>query len=111
MPNRPFSREGTWLFPPTLEELIPDDHPARYVAMFVDGLDRAEWGKLGVAPDGAVRGAPGYHPRVVLGVWLYGFMTGVRSSRKLEAACRDQVPYLWLTGWQRPDHHTLWRFY
>ena len=111
MPNRPFSREGTWLLPPTLEELIPDEHPARYVAAFVDQLDRAAWGELGVAPDGEVRGAPGYHPRVLLGVWLYGFMTGVRSSRKLERACRDQVPYLWLTGWQRPDHHTLWRFY
>jgi transposase len=111
MPNRPFSREGTWLFPPTLEELIPDEHPVRYVAEFVDHLDRAAWSELGVAQDGAVRGAPGYHPRVLLGVWLYGFMTGVRSSRKLEGACRDQVPYLWLTGWQRPDHHTLWRFY
>lgn len=38
-------------------------------------------------------------------------MTKVRSSRKLEAACRDQMPYLWLTGWQYPDHNTLWRFY
>ena len=111
MPNRPFSREGTWLLPPTLEELLPVDHPARYVAAFVDGLDRAAWGELGVAPDGAARGAPAYHPRVLLGVWLYGFMDGVRSSRKLEEACRDRVPYLWLTGWQRPDHHTLWRFY
>src|SRR5690606_38668414 len=46
-----------------------------------------------------------------LGVWLCGLMTGVRSSRGLEAACRDQVPYLWLTGWQRPDRHTLWRLY
>ena len=40
-----------------------------------------------------------------------GSMTGVRSSRKLEAACRDQISYLWLTGWQHPDHNTLWRFY
>ena len=46
-----------------------------------------------------------------MSVWLYGFMTGVRSCRKLEAACRDQIPYLWLTGWQHPDHNTLWRFY
>jgi transposase len=94
-----------------LEELIPADHPARYVAAFVDELDRVAWSELGVASDGSARGAPGYHPRVLLGVWLYGFMSGVRSSRKLEAACRDQVPFLWLTGWQRPDHHTLWRFY
>jgi transposase len=111
MPNRPFSREVEWLFPPTLGEMIPDDHPARYVAEFVDRLSREAWLELGVAPDGEVRGAPGYHPGVLLGVWVYGFMEGVRSSRKLEKACRDQVPYLWLTGWQRPDHNTLWRFY
>src|SRR4051812_3451045 len=111
MPNRMFSREGTWLFPPTWEELIPADHPARFVAMFVDGLSRREWGALGVAPDGAERGALAYHPRVLLGVWLYGFMSGTRSSGQLERACRDQLPYLWLTGWQRPDHNTLWRFY
>ena len=111
MPTRPFSREQTWLLPPTLEELLPADHPARYVAAFVAGLDRAAWGELGVSPDGEARGAPVYHPRVLLGVWLSGFMSGVRSSRKLEGACRDQVPYLWLTGWQRPDHNTLWRFY
>jgi transposase len=111
MPNRPFSRELTFLFPPTLDELVPADHPARYVAQFVDGLRRADWLKLGVAPDGEARGAPGYAPAALLGAWLYGFMTGVRSSRKLEGACRDQVPYLWLTGWQRPDHNTLWRFY
>jgi transposase len=111
MPLREFSRAGTWLFPPTLEELIPADHVARYVATFVDELDRAAWLKLGVAPDGAARGALAYHPRVLLGVWLYGFMSGVRTSRKLEGACRDQVPYLWLSGWQHPDHNTLWRFY
>ena len=61
--------------------------------------------------DGEPLGAPAYHPRALLSVWLYGFMTGVRSSRKLEAACRDQIPYLWLTVWQHPDHNTLWRFY
>ena len=77
----------------------------------MEGLDRAALGEVGVAPNGSVRGAPAYHPRVLLGVWLYGFMSGTRSSRKLEQACRDQVPYLWLTGWQRPDHNTRWRFY
>jgi len=111
MPLRPFSRCQTWLFPPTLEELIPEDHPARFVGAFVDALDRATWAELGIGLDGEVLGSPAYHPRALLSVWLYGFMTGTRSSRKLEAACRDELPYLWLTGWQHPDHNTLWRFY
>jgi transposase len=79
--------------------------------MFVDNLDEAEWRKLGIGLEGELLGAPAYHPRVLLGIWLYGFMTSIRSSRKLETACRDQMPYLWLTGWQHPDHNTLWRFY
>ena len=81
MPIRPFGREWTFLFPPTLEELVPADHPARYVAAFVDGLGRAGWLELGVAPEGEARGAPGYAPAALLGAWLYGFMTGVRSSK------------------------------
>lgn len=94
MPLRESSRGATFLLPPTLEELIPADHPVRYVAAFVDALDRAAWCDLGVAPDGAARGALAYHPRVLLGVWLYGFMSGTRSSRKLEQACWDRLPYL-----------------
>ena len=111
MPLRDLDREQMWLLPPTLDELLPPDHPARFVAEFVDALNREDWAELGVAIDGDPLGAPAYHPRALLGVWLYGFMTGVRSSRKLEGACRDQIPYLWLTGRQRPDHNTLWRFY
>ena len=111
MPLRPMGREQMWMLPPTLDELIPADHPARFVDMYLDGLDRDGWAELGVDPDGNPMGAPAYHPRALLSIWLYGFMTGVRSTRKLEAACRDQVPYLWLTGRQCPDHNTLWRFY
>ena len=97
MPLRPLIRELTWLFPPTLEELLPMDHPARFAAAFVGTLDRASWSEMEIAIDGDPLGAPAYDPRAVLCVWVYGFMTGVRSSRKLEAACRDQIPYLWLT--------------
>ena len=111
MPLRQFSRQQAWLLPPTIGELIPDDHPARFVATFIDTIDRSALGELGIGLEGEALGAPAYHPKALLSVWLYGFMTGVRSSRKLEAACRDQVPYLWLTGWQHPDHNTLWRFY
>lgn len=111
MPLRPFSRDQAWLLPPTLDQLVPEDHPARFVAAFVEALDRQAWSELGIDLEGDAEGAPAYDPRALLSVWLYGFMTGVRSSRKLEVACRDQVPYLWLTGWQHPDHNTLWRFY
>ena len=111
MPLRDMGREQMWMLPPTLDELLPLNHPARFVGEFVGALDRGDWAELGVDIDGDVLGAPAYHPRALLSVWLYGFMTGVRSCRKLEAACRDQIPYLWLTGWQHPDHNTLWRFY
>ena len=111
MPVRPISRDQMWLLPPSLDELISPEHPARFVAEFVDALDRSDWCELGVELDGGALGAPSYHPRGLLSVWLYGFMTGVRSCRKLEMACRDQLPYLWLTGRQYPDHNTLWRFY
>ncbi len=111
MPLRPVHREQAWLLPPTLDDLLPEDHPSRFVAAFVDGLDRSGWTGMEIDVDGDPLGAPAYHPRALLSVWIYGFMTGVRSSRKLEAACRDQIPYLWLTGCQHPDHNTLWRFY
>ena len=111
MPLRDMNREQMWLLPPTLDDLLSPDHPARFVAEFVDGLDRQGWGEIDVEIDRDLLGAPAYHPRALLCVWLYGFMSGVRSSRKLEAACRDQIPFLWLTGCQHPDHNTLWRFY
>ena len=111
MPLREMNREQVWLLPPILDELLPLDHPARFVAEFVDALGREDWKELGVEIEGDPLGAAAYYPRALLSDWLYGFMTAIRSSRKLEVACRDQIPYLWLTGWQHPDHNTLWRFY
>jgi len=74
MPLRPLNREQAWLLPPTLGELIPNDHPARFVAEFVDALDHAAWVELGIGPDGNPMGAPAYHPRALLermAAWLY----------------------------------------
>ena len=75
------------MLPPTLDKLLRLDHPARFVAEFVDALDRKDWSELGVKIDGQMLRGPAYHPRALLSVWLYGFMTVVRSCRKLEAAC------------------------
>lgn len=111
MPVRPLVRDQIWLLPPHFDDLLSADHPARFVASFVDELEAARWLELGIAFEGEKEGAPAYHPRLLLSVWLYGFMTRVRSCRRLEAACHDQIPFIWLTGNQRPDHNTLWRFY
>ncbi len=111
MPWRHWDREQVWLMPPSLDEVLADDHPARLVAALVDSLTTAEWAELGVDLAGQPLGAPAYHPRALLGIWLYGFMTGVRSARRLETAGREQLALQWLSGFQQPDHNTLWRFY
>jgi transposase len=108
---RPFSREAGWELPASLDALLAHDHPVRFVAQYVDGLTEEDWLQLGVRWQEGGQGGHGYHPRVLLAAWLWGFMSGVRSSRRLEAACVDQLSCLWLTGGQRPDHNTLWRFY
>ncbi len=111
MPVRLVNRNQTWLLPPSLDELVSRSHPVRFVAEVIDSMEPSEWTELGIDTAGDPLGAPSYDRRGLLGIWTYGFMTGLWSSRKLEAACRDQLAFVWLTGWQQPDHNTLWRFY
>jgi transposase len=108
VPYKNYSREQDWLLPPSLGDLIPQDHAVRFVAEFVDSLD---WSTVGIKTQPEATGAPAYAPQMLLAVWLYGFMTRTRSTRKLERACAEHIPMMWLTGLQRPDHTTLSRFY
>ena len=111
MPSRNLNREQAWLLPPSLDDMLPKDHAVRFVAALVGELDAGDWSELGVDVEPEHRGAPSYPPEALLSIWLYGFMTGVRSSRKLEEACHERIPFIWLAGRHRPDHNTLWRFY
>ena len=92
MPLRDMGREQIWMLPPTLDELLPLDHPVRFVAEFVDALGRDGWSELGVDIDGDAMGAPAYHPRALLSVWLYGFMTGVRIVRMVVREAGGGLP-------------------
>jgi len=97
-----------FLFPPALEDWVAQDHPARFLREFVDQLNLAE---LGFAVPATTEGRPPYHPSLLLKIWLYGYFHRIRSTRKLEAACRDHLPLLWLCGLIAPDHNSLWRFW
>ena len=107
MPIRPFTRDQVWLLPPTMDDLVPSDHVVRFVATYVESLDMPA---LGLRQAGAVRGGLEYNVRVLLAAWLYGFMIGIRSTRRLELMAHENLPMIWLLGGQRPDHSTLARF-
>lgn len=93
------------LLPPSLEELIPAHHPARTVNSVMDQIDLSS-----VYAYYSENGASSYHPRMLLKILVYGYLENCFSSRKLEKAIRENVVYMWLSGMQRPDHHTINRF-
>jgi len=97
-----------FLLPPALEDWVGEDHPARFVRDFVDSLDLGGLGFQGrKSPDGR----PSYSDDLILKIWIFGYFNDIRSSRKLERACREMMGFLWLTSTLVPDHNTLWRFF
>src|SRR5207237_991856 len=99
--------QGT-LFPVTLDELIPEDHVCRVIDAFVGRLDVAGLGFE--RAEAAETGRPGYDPRDLLKLYLYGYLQQIRSSRRLELECQRNVELMWLLGRLCPDHKSIAEF-
>src|SRR5580700_1045940 len=102
---RQFDRATGFLLPPSLDEWLPERHLARFVVEVIDGLDLSSMVK-------SYRGggSAGYHPVLLLGLLVYGYATGVFSSRKLERATYDSVAFRFIAANDHPDHDTIATF-
>src|SRR3954447_12584509 len=102
---RPVDRDTGFLMPPSVDEWLPEKHLARFVVEVIANLDLR-------AMIGSYRGSgeASYHPAVLLGILVYGYATGVFSSRKLERATYDSVAFRFVAANQHPDHDTIAAF-
>ena len=93
------------LLPARLDDYIAEDNPARAVDVFVDNLDLDKLGFIRVQP--LDMGRPGYDPRMMLKLYIYGYLNRVPSSRRLERECQRNIEVIWLTGQLAPDFKTI----
>ena len=97
-------RQGV-LLPEYLDDWVSEENPVRAIEAFVDELDLGSLGFSGVEP--AATGRPGYHPGLMLKLYVYGYINQVPSSRKLEREAGRNVELMWLTGRLAPDFKTI----
>ena len=104
---RGYDPDQSFLMPPSLDDWLPQDHTARFVAEVVDELL-----DLSVVYDSYVEasGAPPYDPRMMLKLVLYAYSTGVTSSREVERRCHLDVAFRWLAANSAPDYRSIARF-
>jgi len=93
------------LLPPSLDEWVPEGHLARFIADAVEQMDLKVFYR-----EYKEEGAPPYDPGMMLGLLLYAYCKGERSSRKISRACEEEIPFRWLSGNVIPDHCSLARF-
>jgi transposase len=101
-------RSQSALLPPSLDDYVAEDNPVRVVEAFVEQLDLRQLGFEGAAP--AATGRPGYHPAVLLKLYVYGYLNRIQSSRRLEREAQRNVELMWLTGRLAPDFKTIANF-
>ncbi len=100
-------RTQATLFPERLDDYIAEDSAVRVIDVFVDDLDISG---LGFKTEASDIGRPGYHPRIMLKIYVYGYLNRVQSSRRLEREAQRNVELMWLTGRLAPDFKYHCRF-
>jgi transposase len=101
----PIDRETAYLLPPSVNDWLPDHHLARFVVEVIEQLDLGE-----LTGQYAGRGSAAHHPAVLLGLLIYGYASGVHSSRKIERATYESVAFRYVAANTHPDHDTLATF-
>ena len=104
---RAFDPGQGFLLPPSLDDWLPAEHMARFIAELVD--EHLDLSRIHASYRNA-KGAPPYDPRLMVRILLYGYTAGVRSSRALAAACQDVVAFRWLAAGAGPDFRSIARF-
>ena len=99
------SRNQITLMPACLDDYIDADNPVRVIDLFVEELDLVELGFDGMVA--AATGRPGYHPALLLKIYIYGYLNRIQSSRRLERETQRNVELMWLTGQLSPDFKTI----
>jgi transposase len=97
--------DQVFLLPPALQDWLPEEHLARFIADITDQLDLSEILAVYARKDG--RGMAAYHPAMIVRMLLYGYCRGVVSSRKIERATHEDVAFRYLAADQHPDHDTI----
>lgn len=98
-------RNATFLVPPTIDDWVDESHLARFIAEAVDSMDLSRF-----SSQYSGRGSAAHHPATLLAILIYGYATGVFSSRRLEQATYDSVAFRFLAANTHPDHDTLASF-
>ena len=101
----PTDRKTDYLLPPSVDDWLTQDHLARFVVEIIDGLDISN-----LTRQYAGRGSKAHHPATLLAILVYGYSTGIFSSRKLEMATYDSVAFRYIAAGSHPDHDTLATF-
>jgi transposase len=98
-------RSQTLLLPESLDEYVGAENAVRFIDAFVDGLNLTAAGFIRVAPKAT--GRPGYAPKDLLKLYIYGYLNRVRSSRRLEAETHRNIEVIWLLRRLKPDFKTI----